>query len=63
MENLTTKYVMRKEPQNHLHFKCTVCDQVYCMTAVKLSSYSLPRGYVQLDTNFLVTGICKSCNA
>jgi Fur family ferric uptake transcriptional regulator len=61
-ENLTTKYVIKKAPENHLHFKCTACDKVYCMTTVKLSSYSLPEGFVQTDTNFLVTGICKACN-
>lgn len=61
-ENLTTKYVIKKEPENHLHFKCTECDQVFCMTAVKISSYTLPKGFIQYDANFLITGICKSCN-
>lgn len=61
-ENLSTKYVIKKAPENHLHFKCTLCDKVYCMTAVRLASYSLPEGFVQHDTNFLVTGICRSCN-
>ncbi len=61
-ENLSTRYVIKKAPENHLHFKCTVCDRVFCMTAVSLSSYTLPEGFVQYDTNFLVTGICRSCN-
>jgi Fur family ferric uptake transcriptional regulator len=61
-ENLSTKYVLKKAPKNHLHFKCTVCDKVYCMTAVTLSAYTLPEGFIQYDTNFLVTGICRSCN-
>jgi Fur family ferric uptake transcriptional regulator len=61
-ENLSTKYVIKKEPENHLHFKCKTCNKVYCLTTSKISSYTLPKGFVQYDTNFLVTGICKSCN-
>ena len=61
-ENLTTKYVIKKAPENHLHFKCTECDKVFCMTGVSLSRYTLPEGFIQYDTNFLVTGICRSCN-
>ena len=61
-ESLVTKYVIKKDPENHLHFKCTSCEKVYCMTAVQLSDYTLPKGFIQYETNFLVTGICKHCN-
>jgi len=62
-ENLVMKYVIRKEPENHLHFKCTACGKVICMTGIRISSYSLPEGFVQYDSNFLVTGLCRTCNA
>lgn len=56
------KYVLKKESENHLHFKCTNCDEVICLTGIKISAYELPAGYVEQDTNFLVTGTCKNCN-
>jgi len=61
-ERSITKYVIRKKPDNHLHFKCTSCDQVFCMTGIELSAYTLPKGFIQKNTNFLITGICKVCN-
>lgn len=61
-ENLATKYVLRKEPENHLHFKCTSCEQVFCMPAVQFSAFSLPPGFIQYESSFIVTGKCKACN-
>lgn len=62
-ENLATKYVIKKTPKNHLHFKCNSCEQVFCMPAVKFSDYSLPKGFIQQDSSFIITGKCKTCNA
>ncbi len=61
-DNNITKYMIRKDPENHLHFRCTSCDDIFCLTHIQLSSYELPEGFVQENTNFLVSGKCKECN-
>lgn len=61
-EKNSSKYILKKEPENHLHFKCTACDEVTCLTDIPISAYTLPRGYIEQDANFLVTGTCKNCN-
>ena len=61
-ENEMTRYVLRKEPQNHVHFKCEQCGNVFCLTQVKISDPALPEGFVQKEINFLVTGKCPACN-
>lgn len=62
-ENNTSKYVIQKEPTNHLHFKCTSCNQITCLTNVLVSSYVLPAGYIQTEANFLISGTCNKCNS
>ena len=51
-----------KNESDHLHFHCTECEQVYCIQNVQIQDYSLPKGFIQEDTNLIVSGICKKCN-
>jgi Fur family transcriptional regulator, ferric uptake regulator len=57
-----SKYLLRKQPEDHLHFKCNVCDTIVCMTDIALPEYHLPEGFTKMETNFLIKGICKKCN-
>ena len=61
-ENNTSKYVIQKKPENHLHFKCLTCNQITCLTGVRVSGYQLPIGYIQNEANFLISGTCNKCN-
>ena len=46
----------------HLHFKCTCCNEVKCLTEYTLDNIELPEGYKMLGANFVVFGICNMCN-
>ena len=61
-EGSATKYVLKKEPEEHLHFKCTNCGDITCLADIQMSGYRLPKGYKKIDTNFLIIGICNECN-
>jgi Fur family ferric uptake transcriptional regulator len=61
-EGTVTKYVIKKEPEEHLHFSCVTCGKTYCLTNVKIEGYELPKGFKKSDSNFLVTGTCYECN-
>lgn len=46
---------------NHIHFKCSICDQTTCLDDVQIPEIELPKGYKEVERNFLVTGVCDKC--
>jgi Fur family transcriptional regulator, ferric uptake regulator len=57
-----SRYLLRKQPEEHLHFRCHLCDKIICMTDIEIPEYQLPEGFTKTGANFLITGICKKCN-
>lgn len=47
---------------DHVHFKCSVCDQTFCVEGVSIPPFSLPAGFVMDEVNILMQGICEKCN-
>ncbi|WP_035756521.1 Fur family transcriptional regulator [Hugenholtzia roseola] len=45
----------------HLHFKCKVCQNIYCLSNVPKPTYVVPKGYLVEDATFLLRGICSVC--
>jgi len=62
-EGMITKYVLKKEPEEHLHFKCNDCGEIVCLPEVQIKNYQLPPGYMKKESNFLVVGTCNICNS
>jgi Fur family ferric uptake transcriptional regulator len=50
------------EYAEHLHFKCTKCDMVKCLTDQEIMDIALPEGFKMLEANFVVFGLCDNCN-
>jgi Fur family ferric uptake transcriptional regulator len=44
----------------HVHFSCRVCNELTCLDTV-VPAFDLPDGFVQEETFFTVSGICKNC--
>lgn len=61
-EGSATKFILKKEPDEHLHFKCTSCEQITCLEDIQISGYDLPKGYQKSESNFLIIGTCNECN-
>jgi Fur family ferric uptake transcriptional regulator len=47
--------------QEHLHFKCLMCNEVKCLTDQHPEQVILPEGYEKIEVNFVVYGICRTC--
>jgi len=45
---------------NHIHFKCIKCKKIICLN--RQIRYSLPKGFLLLETNYFISGYCKNCN-
>lgn len=46
----------------HLHFNCVVCNNVYCLDDLELPPVSLPPGFKPEVFSLSATGICPKCN-
>ena len=61
-ENEMTRYVLKKDPVEHIHFKRELCGNVFCLTEVNISGIKLPKGFIKKEANFLISGMCPGCN-
>ena len=48
---------------DHIHFKCSNCNETTCLDGVHIPEVRLPEGFVAAESNFLITGVCKKCSA
>jgi len=62
------KYALKEAHQHgdvsssdHVHFKCSRCKQVFCLTELKVNEYTLPEGFTREENQFLIIGKCKLC--
>ena len=46
---------------DHLHFKCSVCQETPCLEKHLIPEVSLPEGYRKEEVNILVQGVCPNC--
>ena len=60
-EGTVAKFVIKKTPEDHIHFKCTDCGKVRCMTGVVPGNIELPKGFIKKESNYLIIGICDVC--
>lgn len=46
---------------DHVHFKCSACDTLFCLEEIEVMDYTLPEGFVKEENQFLVIGRCSRC--
>lgn len=63
-----SKYAMCEEGckdgvhhHQHVHFKCEVCERVYCLEVDKTPELSLPN-FIIKNMEINVNGVCDECN-
>lgn len=61
-EGMVTRYILKKEPLEHLHFKCEDCGSIICLPEIHINEYELPSGFKKKEASVLITGICNECN-
>lgn len=48
---------------DHIHFKCSYCEQTTCLDNVFIPDVKLPEGFEAKESNYLITGVCDKCSA
>jgi Fe2+ or Zn2+ uptake regulation protein len=51
-----------KHNDNHLHFHCLGCNNIFCLEAPAIIT-SLPKGYEARSVSCVVSGYCCNCSA
>jgi Fur family ferric uptake transcriptional regulator len=46
---------------DHVHFICDECGTTYCLDHIILPKVQLPKGFLQKQTDVLVSGKCNKC--
>ncbi|MBD1394384.1 Fur family transcriptional regulator [Mucilaginibacter glaciei] len=46
----------------HLHFNCTGCKNVYCLNELTLPAITLPAGFRAEDFTLYASGLCPRCD-
>ncbi|MEM9022826.1 MAG: transcriptional repressor, partial [Bacteroidota bacterium] len=46
---------------DHVHFKCRVCQRSECLTELAVPEMNLPEGYGVESSNLLLEGVCREC--
>lgn len=46
---------------NHVHFKCSRCQHVYCLPQVSIPAVTLPAQFVAENRDYLLQGVCSQC--
>ena len=46
----------------HVHFSCQACQKTFCLYETRVPDVSLPAGFVPLDANVVIKGICAACS-
>lgn len=51
-----------KHQDDHVHFNCTNCLNVYCLDSLSIPAINLPKGYLSHSLTLMVYGLCKKCS-
>ena len=46
---------------NHVHFKCTACQHIYCLNQVAIPAVTLPDKFEAQTRDYLLAGVCRAC--
>ena len=47
----------------HPHFRCRVCDTTFCFDEIEVPTIELPTGFSGEAVNYVIKGVCPSCNS
>ncbi|MCB9310706.1 MAG: transcriptional repressor [Lewinellaceae bacterium] len=53
----------QKHHDAHVHFHCQKCQHTFCLDHVFVPSVAMPNGFEPLESQMIINGNCKSCNA
>ena len=50
------------DDDRHVHFRCEKCGETICLNHIMIPHVNLPNGYISLEINYVIKGICNKCS-
>ncbi len=47
----------------HVHFFCEQCKEIFCLTDIQVPVLELPEGFSSHSINYMIKGTCPNCSA
>ncbi len=48
---------------DHVHFKCTKCEETVCLESISVPQIEMPNGFVKQEVSYLIKGLCENCSS
>ncbi len=45
----------------HVHFVCEHCKEIFCLTDIQVPILELPKGFLPHAVNYVIKGTCSNC--
>lgn len=58
----STACTQHQHHDQHIHFNCTTCLNVYCLDKLQIPQLQIPDGFTTKKIDLMVTGVCNKCN-
>ena len=52
-----------EDDDQHVHFYCERCHEIYCLYDMPVPQVEVPGGYEVRSVNYLIKGLCPKCSA
>lgn len=52
-----------EDDDQHVHFYCERCHEIYCLYDMPVPQVEVPEGYEVRSVNYLIKGLCPKCSA
>lgn len=50
-----------EDTDEHIHFYCEKCGRTFCLSDIAIPKVTLPEGWVPVNTNYMIKGVCPAC--
>ncbi|TAH00077.1 MAG: transcriptional repressor [Sphingobacteriales bacterium] len=58
----STACTQHQHHDQHVHFNCTQCLNVYCLDKLEIPQLQIPDGFTTNKIDLMVSGVCNNCN-
>lgn len=59
---LCQSYTHHTISDEHVHFYCEQCKEIYCFESVNVPIIDIPKGFSPHTINYMIKGICPKCS-
>lgn len=59
---LCKSYSHHSVSDQHVHFYCDKCKNIFCFESIKVPDINIPEGFTTRSVNYMIKGLCPKCS-